>query len=322
MSEQKVQYVKCRQSASLIPNNFFSNDNQVGYLHSNEVHIISNESSTFLADRAASIVSAYHEKGSITQTRFCKFEFGDALVIVNQSGLVQVYDELGTRLQTSYKFSNKSPKDLTLRGIASDGDQKLWVGTGSGKILMLEVSKSTSTMKLLQTLSEHSEPVTDLTFANNTLVSGDEHGDIIFWSSKGKCMKKLDSTGAHPVTSLCSGHGYAVAGFSTGHIRMYNLDDNILQCEVATHTRCVTAVCMHPTEPVVGSCSEDTFVSVWSLPTDSRSGVQSLLHISPSPFLITGVQFVANGDYIACTAYDSRYISLMHLAAAFDGMGV
>jgi WD40 repeat protein len=309
MSEAKVNYVKCKASASQFPNNFTSNANYVAYAHRNEVHLVKNDNSTLEQERASSIIAAYAEKGTISQARFCKFSFGDALVIVSQTGSVCVFDESGQKLLASHKLANKTPKENHLRGIASDGKGALYIGCGTSEVLVFDVTAKK--MALSKKFEGHVEPVADIAFSGGNVVSGDEHGNVIIWDGNGSKLAEFAGKG-HPVTSVVAGHGYAVAGYSTGHIRMFDLAKKTLHVEVAAHTRMVSALCIHPTKPIVGTSSEDTFVSIWSLPSGATAGVANVLQISPAPFLITGVQFIGNNSsLLASTAYDSRYVSMV-----------
>jgi WD40 repeat protein len=309
MSE-KVSYVKCKGSASLQPNNLTSNKQYVAYIYRNEVHVIKNDNTTLGAERASSKVCIYNEKGVVTQASLVEFSFGNALVVVTQTGNVNVYDELGQKLVAGHKLDNKAPKDNHLRGIATDGDSMLFVGCGTGEVLVFKVTDGDINEQ--GTLSYHESPVSACAFADGVLATGDESGAIALWK-EGDRVKGFSGNG-HLCTSLAAGNGYVAAGFSTGHLRLYNVDEQQLHVEITAHTRTVSAVCMHPNRPLVGVCSEDTFVGIWSLPDGQTSGVKNVLQTSPSPFLITGCQFMGSDfEKLGCTAYDSRYISMVNI---------
>jgi hypothetical protein len=58
-------------------------------------------------------------------------------------------------------------------------------------------------------------------------------------------------------------------------------------------------------------------VSAWSLPTKSNGGkVGKVMLVSPNSSLLAGVAFLEDKEptlRIASVAYDSRYISMMHV---------
>jgi len=134
----------------------------------------------------------------------------------------------------------------------------------------------------------------------------------------------------------------------------------VLQVEIAAHARSISAIDIHPTLPMVcllppirlvirlrqvAACSEDTFLSVWSLPTSSNSQVCSLPSlgfsqplsvqvknlslVSTNTSLLTGVRFcgkdrsliavrsdlvsrsAANRRICLHSAYDSRFIAVV-----------
>lgn len=329
--EAQVSHVKCKVSASLLPNNLSSNGGWLAYVHRSEVQLVENRVSVLNADKAESIKVAYNEKDAITQTMLCKLhQLGDCVVIITTTGIIHIYDESGTRLLHVHKLSKSqvalSARESVLRGIAHDGKQTLFIGTGSGDILVFSVS--TAKLSLVRKLEGgHRDSVSTLVYSSSPscLLSGDESGVVCAWvgaadslssSSLKPLFPSLSSSSSSsspppvvpsPVTSADVGHGVAAVAFATGHIRLFNLSSLVMTVEVVAHTRCINAIQIHPDKPVVGAVSEDTFISVWSLPTDKSPRVTNLLMQSPAPALLTGLRFVA-GDLIAVTAYDSRFI--------------
>jgi hypothetical protein len=53
------------------------------------------------------------------------------------------------------------------------------------------------------------------------------------------------------VTSLAIAYGYLVAGYATGHLRLFNLETKTLSVEITAHSRAINAIDIHPTLPLV-----------------------------------------------------------------------
>jgi len=251
----------------------------------------------------------------------------------------QLYDENGQKLLLSYKYVKSSGAALTLkeahlRGIACDGKEWLYVGTGAGDILALQVSKAKLALgKLLAAGPDsHQEAaageqsgggVSALAYSaqHGLLASADDWGNVLLWSAAtgdvlgaSKPVRAWVGAGS-PVSCLASGHGILVAGFGSGHVRMFDWSRKGPVAEIAAHTRAVNGLDVHPSKAVVMAAAEDTFVSVWSLPAPGadKPEVKSLFINSPVLGLITGGRFGgAHGEFIVTTSYDSRAIAIMH----------
>jgi len=308
--EIKVKHVKCKSSVALTPNNFATNAAGVlcAYLHRNEAHVIQ-QSGMVDNERVASTVAPYPERDPLVELAFAKFAFADCLLVVNLAGGILIFDEQGEKLLLKHKLSVDKPKQGRLCGIASDS-KHVAVGSGCGTVYVFSVDSKS--MKLIKELELGENPVTAVTISANHLVAGDDHGAVVIWElGNGKFAKKMDLPGAgFPCTSLRGGHGYVCGGFSTGHLRLYNLQKGMMEVEITAHTRTITAVAVHPTRALVACASDDTFVSVWGLPKPSDPKVKKVMLVSPNSSLLTGVGFLGNG-LVAAVAYDSRYISMM-----------
>jgi WD40 repeat protein len=116
-----------------------------------------------------------------------------------------------------------------------------------------------------------------------------------------------------PVTSLLIRDETIVAGFVTGHIRIYRANIGELAVEVAAHTRPVMGLALHPRDSSFASCSEDQHVSVWVLPDfESRSSsVVDCFSTRKLPNrMLTGAAFVPQ-DRLALAAYDDSEIAIL-----------
>lgn len=87
------------------------------------------------------------------------------------------------------------------------------------------------------------------------LASGDDDGSVIQWDrAAGKPLKVHEGAGL-PVTSLLVRGDLIVAGYASGHIRIFraaaSAEASVLEVEVAAHARCITALDWHPSQYTV-----------------------------------------------------------------------
>lgn len=306
-----VTHVKCKSSASLLPNNLATNPTSIAYLHRNEVHIALQ--SDLKGERAQTSVVAYTERDPVSGMCFAKFGSTSVVVLINLAGTVFIFDQTGQRVlsQLALVPKDKGPRAARLQGIATDG-KILCIGSGNGSVYVLEVDSS-ATLTLRKEIEQPKGSVMSLCMSDGGVVSGDESGAVVLWDTKKGVPIMAWSETAGPCVSLCAGHGFIVGGFASGHVRIFGLKENRIIAEICAHTRVINAVAMHPVHALFACCSEDTFVSVWSLPTGKKldAGIANTMLVSPNSSLLTGVGFV--GNHVVCTAYDSRYLSFMKL---------
>jgi WD40 repeat protein len=143
-----------------------------------------------------------------------------------------------------------------------------------------------------------------------------------------KLAVKLDTrSGGFPCTSLvilAGGHAVA-AGFANGALRLFvcgasstSGSGSYLAAEIAAHSRTITALCSHPTLPILASTGEDGVVNVWSLPELSATGVGrvNLDMTAHTPgALFTGLTFLPSDSmsstlHLMATAYDSHALKI------------
>jgi WD40 repeat protein len=251
-----------------------------------------------------------------------------------------LYDESGQKLLHSYKYSKPSGappslKDNHLRGIGHDGKEWLYIGNGSGEIISLHVTKTKITLGKIvpppSTVSTEGQPegsgqltgagISSLSYSSqhSVLASGDDWGNIFFWSVNSdnpigtiKPIRAFEGKGI-PVNCLGSGHGFLAAGYASGHLRLFDLSKKCISVEIVAHTRAINAIDVHANKPIVLAAAEDTFVSVWSLPSSSSPQVKNLSSESPVLGLITGCRFGGTNQELIITAtYDSRALAIMH----------
>ena len=102
-----------------------------------------------------------------------------------------------------------------------------------------------------------------------------------------------------------------LAGYSTGHIRVFDVGTKALVVQINAHARWIHALEVHPVDPsYFASVSEDCNVGVWRLPDLESARVRQVaMHHAPDA-LLCGVAFCGSEkrDHVAVTAYDVQYV--------------
>lgn len=318
MSEAKFTQTKAKASASLLANNLVYNGTFYAYVSRNEIHLVDHKANLFEVEKAERVIKcAYADKDAVSAIHQCNLGAnGSLLVIVSSSGGIAVFDELGEKCVSSHKLQKSqvamSAKDANLRGIADDGQSNLFFASGSGEIIQFGlVGGKLSMLKKAPTSFARALWCVAYDKTTGTLAAGDEAGNLsVFNVAAGsdEITKAWEVKGAgSPVTSVKIGHGHIVTSDVNGKIRMYSIEKKALAVEVCAHARIINAITIHPTQPMVAAVSEDTHLSVWTLPTVAQPAIRSLLMSSPAPALLTGVTFSGkNAETIVCTIYDSK----------------
>jgi len=305
---ESATHTKCKASASLMPMNLSSSGVHMAYLHRNEIHLVKEAS----LGTARGLVGIIPCADKATSSALVQGSVGGSklLILGTRDGTLHLFDEKSMKLICESKTEVQGSK-ARITSIATT-DKAIYCGSACGNIFAFAFNgKEISAPK---TLSGHKCAVMALATAGPLLISGDESGAVSFWENHEQVATSEGKD--HPCLCLTAGHGYAVAGFSTGHIRMYNLTKKKVHVEIAAHNRAVTAVATHPNDPIIATASEDSLVSVWHLPTSNTDGVKCVLNISPGTAAMTGVTFCSGGKEVAAIAYDSRYISTLPVPGA------
>uniref|UniRef100_T1IZ78 WD repeat-containing protein 54 beta-propeller domain-containing protein n=1 Tax=Strigamia maritima TaxID=126957 RepID=T1IZ78_STRMM len=303
-----------RSSASAIPNNLSCNWSDVqdgihiAVIHKNTANILNvnknGEQSYEVCSRDSTSL--------ILQAKWCVIGNNLVLVIASQEG-VRFYDSDGTLIHW-HPFSNQEDTlaiDTFARGITSLNNY-VYVGTHEGLILAFRANPVSSLGKEQPyTLKFHASPITHMCSWNSYLVSADDSGCICIWRNDDNATKKLHSFDAFgfPCTSIAAWHELIVAGFSSGHLRVFSLQTLMLCTEVVGHARCITSVDVAASGLTL-SASEDSFVRVWQLINEvKQKSIQFRCTILVPDYQLFGACFLNNsGTKIGVTAYDSEEV--------------
>lgn len=318
MSTQQMTHLKCKASAALAPNNLTACARYLAYVHSgstsSSVYLLRNADQTLSAAEASASVSKvlYKSKDPVTQARFVNGK----LVLATATGGAHIFSENGQTEMAVYSSESKDPlsTDNYIRGIAGDGNS-VYLGNSAGHILVIA---SDSVASLTSTLTDHADEqkgvsITSLDINGSTMASGDDNGTVKIWTGSTSSFSVIGScAGSSPVTSVRVGHNSVVASFDNGVVKIFDAASGALKAEINAHTRSITAVAIHPTRPQVAIVSEDTFMSVWGLPTSSDQKVQHVSSVNVSGTMLTGVAYCGSGaSKVATTSYDSRFVAVM-----------
>lgn len=196
-----------------------------------------------------------------------------------------------------------------VRGIASCGDSQIAVGCSSGMLFVLNVPRDgdgegISIAHKLNTVatglnnSPNDSAIMAVAGSDSMLVCANEFGDIFgFDNSTGAwkasftlALDEIAATSGAPeslasglITCLCTRTGTIVAGYTTGHMRVFRaLSGSVaeLAIEVSAHFRSVSGITLNPASPRFATCGEDQFVHVWEFPdfTSRSTSDADLIH--------------------------------------------
>jgi WD40 repeat protein len=288
-----------------------------GYISRNEVYLVDHKPNLFEVEKAEKVLKcAYAEKDPVSAIALASLSAGRVLLVASTAGTLHVFDETGERTLHSHKLQKSqvalSAKDAYLRGVTHDGKESLFLGSGSGDVLLftLTAAKLALTKKVATSFSRAIWAV-HYSAAHSLLMAGDDAGNLSVFNAPAGTdspTKAFEVKGSGcPITSLACGHGLIVSADVTGRIRAYSIEKKSLAVEICAHARPINAIDLHPTLPIVVAVSEDTHLSVWTLPTPSQPVVKNILMFAPAPALLTGVKFSGkNAEHIVATIYDSK----------------
>ncbi len=99
-----------------------------------------------------------------------------------------------------------------------------------------------------------------------------------------------------------------------GHIRIYRVNVNELTAEICAHVRPITGLCLHATDFMFASSSEDQHMQLWSCPGFSGGArdVDLLYSSQLENRKLTGVAFLPD-DMVGVVSYDEDDLILFEL---------
>lgn len=267
---------------------------------------------------------------TITVAKWCPMENCTVLVLGSQYG-IRLYDWDGSTLIYNYDFNENGigvdDKQVTggmAKGIAALGPNYISVGIHTGTIVLFNVTSDTKSFMCSVVDSQrcHVHPITDLASTTTNaedckevLASGDDTGKINIWCLKGstlKLLKSIEPFGDFPVTTLSLwnrvGKGIIVAGYGSGHLRIFAIPSGSIVAEVTAHAGWITGMDLASQSGLLITSSEDGFVRVWQLSQKGRI-ISHRYSQTVKDSLLNGVKFLdPTGASFAVTSYDSNQI--------------
>lgn len=221
-----------------------------------------------------------------------------------------------------------------MKGIAVAGESFIVMGCSTGHVFAIEVPSSSNgedmcvahTLGPLATSSpiQSGSSIVAVGGSADYAVCANEYGDIILLDAcaRFKLRGAIEPCGVHTaapsslynglIMSLLMRDNTIVAGYNTGHIRIFRANLMELAIEITAHSRCILSLALHPTDPLFASCGEDQMIHVWEFPT-FVSKAKSDCGVIHSEYyenkMCTGVYF--NRDELDIAAYDDDHILIL-----------
>ena len=156
-------------------------------------------------------------------------------------------------------------------------------------------------------LDTKDSPISCLATSNVLLACGNDNGDIYCFDPNEAFLQQCTFEGTgYPCTAIAAKEDVIVAGYSSGHIRVFRFFQREQIVELAAHARMVTALCMHSDLFLAVSCSDDQYMHVWSIPDMAILSSNKVENKK-----LTGVTFLS-GDRVGVVAYDGDEMTVFN----------
>ncbi|XP_064457014.1 WD repeat-containing protein 54-like [Ornithodoros turicata] len=313
---QKHRSIVTKGSVSAMPNNLTccteGGKVNLGFVNKSQVIVVSkspdgtsHQSEVTCKDVGSSTCA------TLTQAKWVKTGNGKTILVIASTKSVQFFHWDGS----VFLLCHALPQELDAteatfaRGIGTCGPSLICVGTQSGAILVFLVSRDES-ISFCQKTDEHGTPITDIHGFEGSMASGDDKGSICFWNGTTALTKVHKVEGAGwPCVSIRVWHDLVLAGYASGHLRIFSSESCQIVTEVTAHARWISAVDIAPDTGLALTASEDSFLRVWKLEREGDSTVQLKYTATVSCSQLMGAAFLSSdGKTFAVTAYDSSEV--------------
>lgn len=244
------------------------------------------------------------------------------LAVLSDQGL-QLWSSDGDNMIYLYPLSSLLGSDQGesppfVKGIASDGNN-FSIGTSAGKVLVFDCHSGLSggTFPVIQRLDSATSPIpiSAISCCPTLIGAGNEFGSVFLYRPReGYALSGQFKGDGSPCTAMAQTDRLVMAGFSSGHIRMYRADINELTVEIAAHVRSVTSIDYQDSTELLATCSADQQVFVWAIPTftsKAQSTVSCVFTTTLENRICTGISFVGDAK-LAVSAYDEEDVVVFH----------
>jgi len=191
--------------------------------------------------------------------------------------------------------------------VANEKGDFICVGTSGGTVNVFSIFPNEA--KHDCSLDAHECPITALASEIGTLktmASADHSGKIVTWASPSFEKESVFAGEGNTVTGLAFKDDFIIAALASGTIRLLNAKTAVAIAEIGGHSRIINAIDVHPVLDMFVTVGEDTFVNVWTLPSEATGQEISVtLNAKVDNAFLTGVRFCGpNMESIAATSYD------------------
>ncbi|XP_076461073.1 WD repeat domain 54-like [Babylonia areolata] len=233
------------------------------------------------------------------------------MVLTTQRG-IQMFEQDGSAMIYWHGLNDGSDNSSSnfARGVVAVGDC-VCIGTESGKILVFGIPPKGTNVTLKNTLKGHSSPICDLSVEGNVMASSDNSGNILIWNFSGSDAKQMVSIAGSgsPCNSVRLWKGTVVAGYGSGHLRVFNAVSGKIGAEVTAHARSINAVDVAPEKGLVLSISDDSFMRVWKVTPGNVPQLEYQHSENVTDLQLVGGKFVdPQGRALCLTGYDHNEI--------------
>lgn len=245
----------------------------------------------------------------IVQARFVAFPSRVILVVTSCKG-IQMFDLETAQMLYWYSLDDTDKSECFARGICNLQEDTICVGTSDGDILIFDIPSRGTNFTLSEQLRGHSTAIWELQSDKEKLVSSDDSGSIMIWSTgQAKMRQILVIPGySYPCTSLALWNDLVIGGYGSGHLRVFSMSKGLLLAEVAAHAKWINAVDVAKSSGLLLSAGEDCFVRVWQL-SPNHPQIEHRHNEYIANQQLQGAQFISpQGKAFGCTAYDSTEI--------------
>jgi len=303
--------VPIKAGPAMINNNLSSDGESVAYCTGKDVCFVKEKS---FDGKSGSLLSYlnYGGAGSIYQVRFCVFG-ATKIVVVATSKAIEFYSEDSSKCILSHPIPDTEAQSYGEKyacGISpvttSKGQQYIVVGTSGSKLFVFSVQRSLVSFD--RTL-EHKEGSVCVLASQEKIgdsrcdvfLSAHSNGSVILWNTADWCSSTACIGQNIPATSAAMWGDFELVGFADGHIVI--LSNGVKKAEVGGHAKAITAMAAHPEKALLATVSEDTYVTVWSLPVSGEVSVNTTTSVANS--VLCGVQFCGKKrNELAVSFYD------------------
>ncbi|XP_009858037.2 WD repeat-containing protein 54-like [Ciona intestinalis] len=302
----------------------YEDDGDTGYksmtllsIHNTNVNLLSFQSGTTVHALVSPDNPGSKTKSNVVTAKWLQLSKENILVVLSHKGLV-IFDSEGQLMMFSLANSEIDETSSCL-SIACAKSKYICVGTSSGKVLVICQNKNVYTVKT--TLHDHTLPVMCLSGLQSSksngvdMVSADDGGTIHCYKTGSDLLLsgKIPGTGVACTSVKLVQNGMVVAGYLTGHIRIFDSFSFTLLADIAGHVRAVSTLDATTVEDKSSynfiSASEDSFLRVWKISNQDTIQVSHEWCSSIRDTQLCGVRFCdESGQAFVAAGYDCKEI--------------